>query len=72
LFLCFSVPWFLQAPPDVNILGDPVSPPESSTPRLSSLGSVDLVVNGSVIETKLSMYGKVKYCVNFLVICYEM
>ncbi|CAL5058295.1 unnamed protein product [Urochloa decumbens] len=48
-----------SAPPDVNILGDPVSPPsESITPRLSSLGSVDLVVNGSVIETKLSMYAK--------------
>jgi len=48
-----------SAPPDVNILGDPVShPPESSTPRLNSLGLVDLVVNGSVIETKLSLYGK--------------
>ncbi|WVZ75446.1 hypothetical protein U9M48_023496 [Paspalum notatum var. saurae] len=48
-----------SAPPDVNILGDPGSPPpEPSTPRLSSLGSVDLVVNGSVIETKLSLYGK--------------
>ncbi|XP_062223332.1 uncharacterized protein LOC133922148 [Phragmites australis] len=48
-----------SAPPEVNILGDPVSTPsELSTPRLSSLGSVDLVVNGSVIETKLSVYGK--------------
>ncbi|KAL6634351.1 hypothetical protein ACP70R_027022 [Stipagrostis hirtigluma subsp. patula] len=48
-----------SAPPEVNILGDSVStPPEPSTPRLSSLGSVDLVVNGSVIETKLSLYGK--------------
>ena len=50
----------------MNILGDVVShPPESSTPRLNSLGSVDLVVNGSVIETKLSLYGKVKYYVKF-------
>jgi hypothetical protein len=50
----------------VNILGDPVSPPpESSTPRLNSLGLVDLVVNGSVIETKLSLYGKVKHYINF-------
>ncbi|KAK3154093.1 hypothetical protein QOZ80_2BG0185880 [Eleusine coracana subsp. coracana] len=48
-----------SAPPEVNILGDPVNfPTESSTPRLSSLGSVDLVVNGSVIETKISVYGK--------------
>ncbi|KAL6841988.1 hypothetical protein ACP4OV_028188 [Aristida adscensionis] len=48
-----------SAPPEVNVLGDPVStPPEPCTPRLSSLGSVDLVVNGSVIETKLLLYGK--------------
>ncbi|XP_015689233.1 uncharacterized protein LOC102707936 [Oryza brachyantha] len=47
-----------SAPPEVNILGDPVSTTEPSTPRLSSLGSVDLLVNGSVIETKLSLYGK--------------
>ncbi|XP_062219043.1 uncharacterized protein LOC133918926 [Phragmites australis] len=48
-----------SAPLEVNILGDPVSTPsEPSTPRLSSLGSVDLVVNGCVIETKLSVYGK--------------
>ncbi|KAM3227150.1 hypothetical protein ACQJBY_059203 [Aegilops geniculata] len=48
-----------SAPPKLNILGDPFSSaPETSTPRLSSLGSVDLLVNGSVIETKLSLYGK--------------
>uniref|UniRef100_A0ACD5YZI2 Uncharacterized protein n=1 Tax=Avena sativa TaxID=4498 RepID=A0ACD5YZI2_AVESA len=48
-----------SAPPEVNIFGDPISTtPETSTPRLSSLGSVDLLVNGSVIETKLSLYGK--------------
>uniref|UniRef100_A0A0D9VFX1 C2 domain-containing protein n=1 Tax=Leersia perrieri TaxID=77586 RepID=A0A0D9VFX1_9ORYZ len=47
-----------SAPPEVNIFGDPVSTPEPSTPRLSSLGSVDLLVNGSVIETKVSLYGK--------------
>uniref|UniRef100_A0A0E0NER2 C2 domain-containing protein n=1 Tax=Oryza rufipogon TaxID=4529 RepID=A0A0E0NER2_ORYRU len=47
-----------SAPPEVNILGDPVSTTEPSTPRLSSLGSVDLLVNGSVVETKLSLYAK--------------
>lgn len=33
----------------------------TSTPQLSDLATADLVINGTLIETKLSIYGKVRF-----------
>lgn len=52
---------YLQAPPKMDILGELViGRSDSSGGRSSNLGTADLVINGSVIETKLSIYGKVR------------
>ncbi|XP_073012998.1 uncharacterized protein [Typha latifolia] len=49
-----------SAPPAMNILGEPVnSLSEYSGQRLSNLAAVDLVINGTLVEAKLSIYGKV-------------
>ncbi|XP_038986983.1 uncharacterized protein LOC103722332 isoform X2 [Phoenix dactylifera] len=46
-----------SAPPAVDILGEP-SLSDSGEPRLGNLGAADLVLNGTIVETKLSIYGK--------------
>lgn len=56
-----------QAPLTMDILGDEVDGPlDSVAPYDSSLRTADLVINGSLVEMKLSIYGKV-ICCGFLV-----
>lgn len=47
-----------SAPPAVDILGEPINSLDSGGPRLGRLGTADLVINGTLVETKLSIYGK--------------
>lgn len=42
----------------MDILGEP-SLSDSGEPRLGNLGAADLVINGTLVEIKLSLYGKV-------------
>jgi len=52
-----------QAPPTIDMVGEQISgPQELATPRHSNLRTADLVINGSLVEMKLSLYGKVISC----------
>lgn len=52
----------VQAPPAIDILGETVhKEDESSGTPTSNQGNADLVINGALLETSLSIYGKVCY-----------
>jgi hypothetical protein len=45
------------------IPGGPVDSTPKGTPvqKFDNVGSADFILNGTVVETKLSVYGKVRY-----------